>query len=93
MSKQIYSNINKLIKLKDSEINYSDISATDEDFWSDADIVLPSKKIHISLRLDEDIVAWFKQFGRGYQTRINSVLRSYVKNTNKKKKSKLRIKT
>jgi uncharacterized protein (DUF4415 family) len=35
-------------------------------------------KVPISIRLDADVVDYFKQFGRGYQTRINAVLRAYV---------------
>jgi uncharacterized protein (DUF4415 family) len=41
-------------------------------------LVLPAKKKLISIRLDEDVVAWFKQQGRPYQTLINSVLKAYV---------------
>ncbi len=39
---------------------------------------MPEKKVALSLRLDPGVVAWFKKQGRGYQTRINAVLRSYV---------------
>lgn len=38
---------------------------------------LPEGKEHLSLRLDRDVVEWFRSFGKGYQTRINAVLRSY----------------
>lgn len=69
----------------DQEIDYLDIPETDEDFWSNAEIVFPVKKIHLSIRLDEDIVNWLKQFGRGYQTRINAILRSYIKSVAKRK--------
>lgn len=75
---------------KDREIDYSDIPETDEDFWSNAEITFPTKKVHLSIRLDEDIVAWFKQFGRGYQTRINSILRSYVQSVSKRNKKKVK---
>jgi uncharacterized protein (DUF4415 family) len=39
-------------------------------------IPLPKKDIHI--RLDADVLAWFKSTGRGYQTRINNVLRAFM---------------
>lgn len=75
---------------KDWEIDYLDIPETDEDFWSNAEIIFPTKKVHLSIRLDEDIVTWFKQFGRGYQTRINSILRSYVQSVAKRNKEKVK---
>ncbi len=50
---------------------------TDED-WANARIVWPEGKAPVTLRLDRDILAWFKQRGRGYQTRINAVLRTFV---------------
>ncbi len=68
----------KLQKMTDHEIDYSDIPPTDAKFWEKAQVVLPPVKTHLSLRLDEDIVEWFKQQGAGYQTKINAVLRSYV---------------
>jgi uncharacterized protein (DUF4415 family) len=52
----------------------------DVDFdWSRAEIdVLPTKEA-VSIRLDEDVLSFFRASGKGYQTRINAVLRSYVK--------------
>ena len=47
--------------------------------WSKADAVFPSRKIPISIRLDQDVVDFFKHDGAGYQGRINAVLRSYVR--------------
>jgi len=49
-----------------------------EDFWDDAELVVPTPKQAISLRVDEDVLDWFKQTGPRYQTRMNAVLRSYV---------------
>ena len=49
-----------------------------EDFWGDGDVVTPMSKQAISLRVDEDVLDWFKQTGPKYQTRINAVLRSYM---------------
>ena len=48
------------------------------DFWDRAKLVMPRTKQHMSLRLDPDIVAFFKAQGKGWQTRMNAVLRSYV---------------
>ena len=49
------------------------------DFWDHAEIVSPASKNQITLRLDAELLDWFKAGGKGYQTRINAVLRSYVK--------------
>lgn len=46
--------------------------------WSTAVIVEPAPKTAVSLRLDPEVVTFFKRGGKGYQTRINAVLRSYV---------------
>ena len=46
--------------------------------WSKAIKGLPPFKKHINIRIDEDVLDWFKATGRGYQTRMNNVLRAYV---------------
>jgi len=46
--------------------------------WSQAVLGLPPRKEHINIRIDADVLAWFRQTGRGYQTRINNVLRAFV---------------
>lgn len=46
--------------------------------WSTARIVLPPSKTGIYIRLDDDILAFFRKQGRGYQARINAVLRGYM---------------
>ena len=47
--------------------------------WSTAEVVIPARKIPVSIRLDEDVLTYFRGAGAGYQSRINAVLRSYVK--------------
>jgi len=64
--------------MNDDEIDYSDIPELGEDFWKNAKLVIPDQKAKISIRLDKDILEWFKAEGKGYQTKINAVLRSYV---------------
>jgi uncharacterized protein (DUF4415 family) len=49
-----------------------------DDFWSEAAVVVPAAKRAISLRVDEDVLAWFKSMGPRYQSRMNAVLRSYM---------------
>jgi uncharacterized protein (DUF4415 family) len=63
---------------KARSIDYSDIPETNQDFWMNAKVILPQKKRSLTLRLDPDIVDWFKEDGKGYQTKINAVLRAYV---------------
>ena len=46
--------------------------------WSRAQITMPQPKIPISVRLDADVIDFFRSQGKGYQTRINAVLRSYM---------------
>jgi uncharacterized protein (DUF4415 family) len=47
--------------------------------WSKATIVYPTPKKAVSIRLDEDVIDFFKQSGKGYQTRINAVLRHFMR--------------
>jgi len=49
-----------------------------EDFWDEAVMVYPEPKEPISLRVDRDVLSWFRAQGPGYQTRMNVVLRSYM---------------
>jgi uncharacterized protein (DUF4415 family) len=48
------------------------------DFWSSARVVMPRGKTSVHLRLDSDIVEWFRANGKGHLTRMNAVLRAYV---------------
>ncbi|MFQ6030979.1 MAG: BrnA antitoxin family protein [Dehalococcoidia bacterium] len=54
-----------------------DAQPTDAAFWKDAVLVNPSKQL-ICLRVDQDLLDWFKGQGKGYQTRMNAVLRAYM---------------
>ena len=51
--------------------------------WSDAVVVMPPKKVAISIRVDPDVLGFFKEEGPGYQRRINQVLRTYVEHRKK----------
>jgi len=53
--------------------------------WSDAVLVIPPKKKAISIRVDEDVLDYFKKEGAGYQRRMNAVLRSYMQQKRKKR--------
>lgn len=65
--------------MTDKDIDYSDIPELDESFFTHPTVEISTSKDTITLRVDHETLEWFKQQGRGYQTRINAVLRSYVK--------------
>ena len=67
----------ELAAVEDKDIDFSDIPEMGDDFWDKAKIVHPHPKKQLTVRFDEDVVDWFKSQGRGYQTRMNAVLRSY----------------
>lgn len=54
-----------------------DVHATDAEFWKNAKLVLPIRKSVVTMRLDRDLLEWFRR-QRGYQTRINAILRAYM---------------
>ncbi len=54
-----------------------DALPTDDEFWKDAKIVLPRRKQVVTMRLDADLLEWLRR-DRGYQTRVNAILRSYM---------------
>jgi len=58
------------------------------DFWAGASVVEPVTKQPISLRVDTDVLDWFKSEGPGYQSRINAVLRSYMSQRRQAQKRK-----
>lgn len=63
---------------KGQKIDFSDIPETDAAFWANAELRLPGNKKGVYLRIDPDILEWFRKQGKGYQTLINAVLRQYV---------------
>ena len=62
--------------MKDTEINYSDIPPLDKSFFAKAREAWPPAKQQLTIRLDADVLNWLKTHGRGYQTRINRILRA-----------------
>lgn len=68
----------QIATLPDADIDTSDIPALDEAFWKSARVVMPEQgKRQLTVRIDGDVLDWFKAQGKGYQTRMNAVLRSY----------------
>jgi len=71
----------RLRAMKDEDIDFSDIPPLKEDFFKHATLRLPEPKSSITIRLDPDVLNWFKKQGKGYQTRINAILRLYMTST------------
>ncbi|MDL2210670.1 BrnA antitoxin family protein [Desulfovibrio sp. OttesenSCG-928-O18] len=66
-----------LSEMPDSEIDYSDIPPLDDAFWKEAvrNPFYKPTKTSTTVRVDSDVLAWLKSQGKGYQTRINTILR------------------
>lgn len=62
----------------DADIDYSDIAAMSAEFWAKHRPARVEPKAQVTLRIDQDVLDYFKEGGKGYQTRINEVLRSFV---------------
>jgi uncharacterized protein (DUF4415 family) len=67
----------RIRSMKDRDIDFSDIPELNEDFFNEA-ILWPGKKKQITIRLDPDVVNFYKKDGPGYQSRINKILRRYM---------------
>jgi uncharacterized protein (DUF4415 family) len=60
---------------------------TGEPDWTQAVAGLPAPKDHINIRVDHDVLQWFKSHGKGYQTLMNNVLRAFVKSRRQRQPS------
>ena len=81
--KFISSDLKRLDKMTDEDIDYSDIPSLDDSFFTKEAVILPQKKDSITLRIDHDVLEFFKNQGKGYQTLINAILKMYVKTKHK----------
>lgn len=68
----------ELKHLQDAEIDYSDIPELTQEFWRNARMLRPAHKTPLTLRLDDDVITWFKSLGKGYQSEMNAVLKAFV---------------
>jgi uncharacterized protein (DUF4415 family) len=72
--------LEEVAQIPDKEIDYSDIPKLDDEFWANAVAFYPKPpKELVTIRLDADVLEYFRQPGPGYQTRINAVLRLWMK--------------
>jgi uncharacterized protein (DUF4415 family) len=85
-----------LRQMSDADIRRSappELAELPDDFWDEAELVAPQTKIPISLRVDSDVLDWFRDEGPRYQSRMNAVLRSYMQRTRKQPGKKSRSRT
>ena len=76
--KRSRTNWAKIDALKDKAIDTSDIPEQEKAFFKRAVLRLPEPKTAVTIRLDQQVLKWFKAKGPGYQTRINALLRAYM---------------
>lgn len=74
MTKPSRTDWNRLAQQADDDIDTSAVAELDDAFFSQAQLRVPAKQT-MTIRLDSDVLAWFKEQGAGYQTRINQLLR------------------
>jgi uncharacterized protein (DUF4415 family) len=77
LTKARQAELKALADKPDSEIDYSDIPPLDEGFLARAvpNPFFKPVKTHASVRIDSDVLIWLKSQGKGYQTRMNAILR------------------
>lgn len=68
----------RIDSMKDEEIDLSDIPELSDSFFKNAELVLPKPKVVVTLRVDADVMEWFRTKGKGYQTMMNAVLKGWV---------------
>ena len=73
--KSIKSDLARIDRMREADIDYSDIPPLDKTFLKRATAAWPPVKRQLTIRLDADVLDWLKGHGRGYQTRINRILR------------------
>lgn len=73
--KSIKSDLTRIDSMKDAEIDYSDIPALDKSFLKKSATAWPPVKKQLMIQVDADVLKWIRGHGKGYQTRINRILR------------------
>lgn len=83
MSKVSKTDWKRLETMKDEDIDTTDIAELGEDFFQRTELRASAKQT-VTIRLDSDVLEWFKEQGQGYQTRINQLLRVYMETKQQK---------
>ncbi|MFH0924666.1 MAG: BrnA antitoxin family protein [bacterium] len=79
MKKKSNTDWKKLEEMTDEEIDFSDIPELNESFFENATLKFSKNKESVYIPVDVDLFNWFKHQGEDYKTRINAVLRLYIK--------------
>ncbi len=87
-SKSIKSDLRRVDALRDEDIDYSAIPALDDSFWERAAVDFPPPKKQLTVRLDADVLDWLRSQGKGYQTRMNAMLRALMESDQRPRKPK-----
>lgn len=66
-------------EVKDEDIDFSDIPELGDEFWKNSKVVEPDRTEQVTLRMKRSVLDFFRASGKGYQTRINRVLETYVR--------------
>jgi uncharacterized protein (DUF4415 family) len=93
-SKKSGTDLKRLDALTDTEIDFADIPEITPEMFAKAILrrgLRPVTKRQLTLRLDSDVIEWFKQQGHGYQTRMNALLRAYMDEHNKVTRSRSKV--
>jgi uncharacterized protein (DUF4415 family) len=93
-SKKLGTDLKRVDAMTDADIDLSDIPEITPEMFAKAVVrrgLKPITKRQLTLRLDSDVVEWFKHQGHGYQTRMNALLRAYMEEHKKASGSRSRI--
>lgn len=89
LKKTLKTDLEKLKTMNDEDIDYSDIPPIDPE-WAQSvewEIMQPQKRKGVFIMLDQEVIEYFQEPGKGYQTRINAFLRHYVRDRNRHKEN------
>ncbi len=86
LSQSRMDELKTLAQQPDTHIDYSDIPPLTDEYWKNAvrNPFYRPIKMHTTVRLDADVLVWLKQQGKGYQTRLNAILRQAMIEDSKK---------
>lgn len=87
-SKQSKTDWDRIDAMEDEDIDYSDIPPLTENFFQNAIVRWPSEKERITIALDKDVLTYLRKLGKGYQTKINAILRLWLQSQQPLKKVK-----
>ena len=78
------SRLHRMTEAQIARTSPPELADLPENFWDDAQVVVPEAKQAISLRVDREVLEWFRRTGPRYQTRINAILRTFMNRMQKR---------